>query len=46
MTAHRQAIDGGAGAVVSFNVTHMRSGATWFGIAVERPGVVIRRLAR
>lgn len=37
------AINGGADAVVSFNVADMRAGARRFGIAVERPGAVVRR---
>ena len=40
------AINGGAAVVASFNVTDMQAGARRFGIAVERPGVVVRRIKR
>ncbi len=39
------AINGGADVVVSFNVADMRAGARRFGVAVERPGAVVRRIA-
>ena len=38
------AINGGADAVASFNVADMQAGAQRFGIAVERPGAVVRRM--
>lgn len=38
------AINGGAEVVASFNVRDMRAGARRFGIAVERPGVVVGRM--
>lgn len=38
------AINGGADVVASFNVAGMQAGARRFGIAVERPGVVVRRI--
>ncbi len=38
------AINGGAQVVASFNILDMQAGARRFGIAVERPGVVIRRI--
>lgn len=37
------AINGGADVVTSFNVADMQAGARRFGIAVERPGAVVRR---
>ena len=39
------AINGGASVVASFNVRDMQAGARRFGIAVETPGVVVRRIA-
>jgi putative PIN family toxin of toxin-antitoxin system len=38
------AINGGAAVVASFNVADMHAGAQRFGITVERPGVVVRRI--
>jgi putative PIN family toxin of toxin-antitoxin system len=38
------AINGGADVVASFNVADMRAGARRFGIPVERPDVVVRRM--
>ncbi len=38
------AINGGADVVASFNVADMRAGARRFGIPVERPGAVVRRM--
>lgn len=38
------AINGGAEVVASFNVANMEAGARRFGIAVERPGAVVRRI--
>lgn len=38
------AINGGAEVVASFNVADMEAGARRFGIAVERPGTVVRRI--
>ncbi len=38
------AINGGADVVASFNVADMQAGARRFGIAVERPGAVVRRI--
>ena len=38
------AINGGAEAVASFNLADMEAGARRFGIAVERPGMVVRRI--
>ncbi len=40
------AINGSADVVASFNVADMQSGAQQFGILVERPGVVVRRIGR
>ncbi len=40
------AINGGADVVASFNVADMQAGAWRFGIAVERPGTVVRRIRR
>ena len=40
------AINGGADVIASFNVTDMQAGARRFGIAVERPGEAVRRIAR
>ena len=38
------AINGGADVVASFNVADMQAGARRFGIPVERPGAVVRRM--
>ena len=38
------AINGAANVIASFNVADMQAGARRFGIAVERPGVVVRRI--
>jgi len=38
------AINGQANAIATFNVRDMRAGAARFGIAVERPAVVLRRV--
>lgn len=38
------AINGGAEVVASFNVSDMQVGARRFGITVERPGMVMRRI--
>jgi len=38
------AINGGADVVASFNVADMQAGAQRFGIPVERPGAVMRRM--
>ena len=38
------AINGGAEVVASFNVSDMQTGAQRFGITVERPGAVVRRI--
>jgi putative PIN family toxin of toxin-antitoxin system len=38
------AINGQADAIATFNVADMRRGAARFGIDVERPGVLLRRL--
>ncbi len=40
------AINGGAEVVASFNVADMQAGARRFGIVVERPGAVMRRIER
>ncbi len=40
------AVNGGAEIIASFNVDDMQEGAARFGIAVVRPGHVIRRIAR
>lgn len=40
------AINGGADVVASFNVADMQAGARRFGIGVERPSVVMRRIDR
>ena len=40
------AINGVADLVASFNITHMRDRARRFGIEVERPGAILRRLHR
>jgi len=39
------AINGGADVVASFNVADMQPGARRFGIPMERPGAVVRRMA-
>jgi predicted nucleic acid-binding protein len=38
------AINGGADLIATFNISDMRAGAARFGIAVERPAAVLRRL--
>lgn len=38
------AINGGAEVVASFNVADMEAGGRRFGIVVERPGTVVRRI--
>ncbi len=38
------AINGGAGVIASFNLADLAAGAATFGIAVERPKDVLRRL--
>ena len=38
------AINGAADVVASFNVADMQAGARRFGIAMERPGLVVRRI--
>ncbi len=38
------AINGGADVVASFNVADMQAGARRFGIPVQRPGAVVRRI--
>jgi putative PIN family toxin of toxin-antitoxin system len=38
------AINGNAEVIASFNVRHMAAGAARFGIAVERPAAVLRRI--
>ena len=38
------AINGAADVVASFNVADMQAGARRFGIVVERPGAVVRRM--
>lgn len=38
------AINGGAELIASFNIADMQAGARRFGIMVERPGVVVRRI--
>jgi len=38
------AINGGADLIATFNIADMRVGAERFGIAVERPATVLRRL--
>jgi putative PIN family toxin of toxin-antitoxin system len=38
------AINGGADVVATFNTTDISVGAAMFGIAVERPGAVLRRI--
>ena len=38
------AVNGGAETIASFNLADMRSGAQRFGIPVERPGAVLRRI--
>jgi putative PIN family toxin of toxin-antitoxin system len=39
------AVNGGADVVATFNAADMRRGAARFGIAAERPGVVLRRIS-
>lgn len=38
------ATNGGAELIASFNIADMQAGARRFGIMVERPGVVVRRI--
>ncbi|MBW8724250.1 MAG: putative toxin-antitoxin system toxin component, PIN family [Inquilinus limosus] len=38
------AINGGADVIVTFNIADMSQGADRFGIAVERPGTVLKRI--
>jgi putative PIN family toxin of toxin-antitoxin system len=38
------AVNGGADVIATFNVADMQAGAWRFGIAVERPGAVVRRI--
>lgn len=38
------AINGGASVIATFNLGDMRAGARSFGLAVERPATVLRRL--
>ena len=38
------AINGGADVIASFNVADMQAGARRFGIPVQRPGTVVRRM--
>ena len=38
------AINGGADVIATFNVADMSDGAKRFGIAVERPGTVLKRI--
>ena len=38
------AINGGAETIATFNIRDMRAGAGRFGIAVERPAAILRRL--
>ncbi len=38
------AVNGGAEVIATFNVADMQAGARRFGIAVERPGAVVRRI--
>lgn len=38
------AINGGADAIVTFNSADMSVGAAMFGIAVERPGTILKRI--
>jgi putative PIN family toxin of toxin-antitoxin system len=40
------AINGGAEVIASFNIADMAAGARRFGLAVERPGMVLRRIRR
>ena len=40
------AINGGAEVIASFNARDMKRGAARFGIAVERPALVMRRIRR
>ncbi len=40
------AINGAADIIVSFNARDMTKGAAQFGIAIERPGTVLRRFKR
>lgn len=38
------AINGGADVIATFNIEDMRAGAERFGVAVERPATVLRRV--
>ena len=38
------AVNGGADVIATFNIADLREGAARFGIAVERPGAVLRRM--
>jgi hypothetical protein len=38
------AINGGADLIATFNIRDMRAGAERFGISVERPAAVLRRM--
>lgn len=38
------AINGGADVIATFNIADMRAGAARFGVAVERPAAILRRL--
>jgi hypothetical protein len=38
------AVNGGADVITTFNINDVRVGAARFGIAVERPAAVLRRL--
>lgn len=40
------AINGAAEVIASFNIRDMTAGAAMFGIAVERPAVILRRMRR
>jgi hypothetical protein len=38
------AINGRADVITTFNVRHMAVAASWFGVAVELPAALLRRL--
>ena len=38
------AVNGGADVIATFNIADLREGAARFGITVERPGAVLRRI--
>lgn len=38
------AVNGGADVIATFNIADLREGAARFGIAVDRPGAVLRRI--